>query len=126
MRISDWSSDVCSSDLYERGITVSVGIIQGGTTVNVVPEHCQVNVDFRLPDPQAADELRAKVQGLKAQVADVELDVDFKLNRPHMPRTEGTADLMRRCQAFAARAGFTFEEGRSEESRVGKERGREC
>src|SRR3546814_11560452 len=81
MRISDWSSDVCSSDLYERGITVSVGIIQGGTTVNVVPEHCQVNVDFRLPDPQAADELRAKVQGLKAQVADVELDVDFKLNR---------------------------------------------
>src|SRR3546814_2687686 len=97
MRISDWSSDVCSSDLiahqilalqamtdYERGITVSVGIIQGGTTVNVVPEHCQVNVDFRLPDPQAADELRAKVQGLKAEVADVELDVDLKLKRPPM------------------------------------------
>src|SRR3546814_17400988 len=69
---------------YERGITVSVGIIQGGTTVNVVPEHCQVNVDFRLPDPQAADELRAKVQGLKAEVADVELDVDLKLKRPPM------------------------------------------
>src|SRR3546814_14879189 len=95
---------------YERGITVSVGIIQGGTTVNVVPEHCQVNVDFRLPDPQAAAELRAKVQGLKAQVADVELDVDCRLTRPPLPRTEGTADLLRRRHAFAARAGFSLTE----------------
>ncbi|UYO92553.1 M20 family metallopeptidase [Pollutimonas sp. M17] len=95
---------------YERGITVSVGRIQGGTTVNVVPEHSQLSADFRLPDPQAADELRAKVQGLAARVPDVQLDVDFQLNRPPMPRTEATAELLRRCQVFAARAGFSLDE----------------
>jgi glutamate carboxypeptidase len=95
---------------YERGITVSVGNIQGGTTVNVVPEHCQIKADFRLPDPQAADELRTKVEALKAQVPDVELDVNFRLNRPPMPRTAATEKLLCRCQAFAVRAGFVLEE----------------
>ena len=95
---------------YERGITVSVGGIQGGTTVNVVPEHCRITADFRLPDPQAADELRAKVEALKARVPDVTLDVDFKLNRPPMPRTEAGAKLLRSCQEFAVRAGFVLDE----------------
>jgi glutamate carboxypeptidase len=87
-----------------------VGNIQGGTTVNVVPEHCQIKADFRLPDPQAADELRTKVEALKAQVPDVELDVNFRLNRPPMPRTAATEKLLCRCQAFAVRAGFVLEE----------------
>ncbi|MGB3289966.1 MAG: M20 family metallopeptidase [Burkholderiaceae bacterium] len=95
---------------YQRGITVSVGVIQGGTTVNVVPEHCRIVADFRLPDPQAAEELRAKVATLKAQVPDVELDVAFELNRPPMPRTEATVELLQRCQAYAARAGFVLDE----------------
>lgn len=95
---------------YERGVTVSVGVISGGTTVNVVPEHCEIRADFRLPDPQAADELRAKVEGLRARVPDVTLDVNFELNRPPMPRTEGTADLLQRCQAYAAAAGLALNE----------------
>lgn len=95
---------------YERGVTVSVGVVKGGTTINVVPEHCEIRADFRLPDPEAADELRAKVDQLQARVPDVTLDVQFELNRPPMPRTEGTADLLQRCQAYAADAGFTLKE----------------
>src|SRR5690606_29018306 len=87
---------------YARGITVSVGVVQGGTTVNVVPEHSQLTADFRLPDPQAAEELRAKVNALRARVPDVTLEVDFQLNRPPMPRTDATVELLRRCQAYAA------------------------
>ena len=41
---------------------------------------------------------------------DVTLDVKFELNRPPMPRTEGTADLLQRCQAYAADAGFILNE----------------
>ncbi|MCC2596102.1 M20 family metallopeptidase [Pusillimonas sp. MFBS29] len=95
---------------YERGITVSVGVVKGGTTPNVVPEHCEIRADFRLPDPEAADELRAKVNGLQARVPDVELDVVFELNRPPMPRTEGTVALLKRCQAYAAAAGLDLDE----------------
>lgn len=95
---------------YGRGITVSVGVIKGGSAINVVPEHCEISADFRLPDPQAADELKAKVDAMRARVPDVALDVRFELNRPPMPRTEGTAALLAHCQAFAAQAGFTLDE----------------
>src|SRR5690606_6342375 len=95
---------------YKRGVTVSVGLIKGGTTPNVVPEHCEIRADFRLPDPEAAGELRAKVQALRARVPDVTLDVQFELNRPPMPRTDGTVDLLRRCQAYASAAGLTLNE----------------
>lgn len=95
---------------YDRGITVSVGNISGGTTSNVVPEHCEVVVDFRIPDPEAGEELRRKVDALKAVVPDVQLDIQFEVNRPPMPRTPQTAALLERCQAYAKQAGFDLEE----------------
>ncbi|NHC62724.1 M20 family metallopeptidase [Paenalcaligenes suwonensis] len=95
---------------YERGITVSVGLIKGGTTSNVVPEHCSVDVDFRIPDPEAEHVLREKVDQLKAVTPDVEVDVKFAVNRPPMPRTEATAALLKKAQAYAKEAGFTLEE----------------
>lgn len=95
---------------YDRGITVNVGTITGGTTPNVVPEHCQIRVDFRIPDAQAGEELRRQVEALSAVVPDVQLDIVFELNRPPMPRTTGTAALLERCQGFARQAGFDLDE----------------
>jgi len=95
---------------YERGITVSVGVIEGGTTSNVVPEHCRIETDFRIPDPEAGDILRARVEQMKAVDPDVKLNVEFILNRPPMPRTEGTAALLARAQEYARTAGFDLEE----------------
>lgn len=95
---------------YERGITVSVGLIKGGTTSNVVPESCTVDVDFRIPDPEAEHILRAKVEQLKPVTPDVTLDVKFAVNRPPMPRTDATVALLEKAQAYAKEAGFTLEE----------------
>ena len=44
---------------YERGITVSVGTIAGGTVTNTVPAHCRCVVDFRVPDMGAAEDCAA-------------------------------------------------------------------
>ncbi|WP_341668807.1 M20 family metallopeptidase [Alcaligenes sp. SDU_A2] len=95
---------------YERGITVSVGTITGGTTPNVVPEHCSIRADFRVPDAQAAETLRAQVQALSAVNPDVKLDVTFSLNRPAMSRTDATAGLLARCQQFADQVGLSLNE----------------
>ena len=38
---------------YARGVTVSVGTIEGGTATNTVPDRCRCVVDFRLPDMRA-------------------------------------------------------------------------
>ena len=42
---------------YARGITCNVGLIQGGTGINVVPAECRVEVDLRVPSQQLAEEM---------------------------------------------------------------------
>lgn len=95
---------------YEQGITVSVGVIKGGTTSNVVPSWCEIVADFRIPNEQKAQQLAQQVAALKAVNPDVKLEVDFALNRPAMPRTEATATLLAQCQQYAKQAGFELKE----------------
>ena len=48
---------------YARGVTVSVGTIEGGTATNTVPALCRCVVDFRLPDLQAAAQFLVQIGG---------------------------------------------------------------
>lgn len=95
---------------YDAGTTVSVGLIQGGTTSNVVPDASQIEVDFRIVDEQAAEALEQAVNKLRPVLPGATLDIEFELNRPAMPRTPATVELLKNCQAFAQRAGFSLEE----------------
>ena len=50
---------------YNRGLTVSVGIINGGTRSNVVPDRATIQVDVRVPNPQIGAEITERMYGLK-------------------------------------------------------------
>lgn len=95
---------------YERGITVSVGVIKGGTTSNVVPSWCQIKADFRVPNSEMAERLEQQVKQLSNVNPDIPIKVEFTLNRPAMARTDDTAALLARCQQFAQQAGFELKE----------------
>lgn len=95
---------------YERGITVSVGVIKGGTTSNVVPAWCQITADFRVPNEEMAQRLEQQTKQLRNVNPDIKLEVDFTLNRPAMPRTESTVALLKQCQSYALQAGFELKE----------------
>src|SRR5690606_28996348 len=73
---------------YERGETVSVGTIAGGTVTNTVPARCRCVVDVRVPDLGAAEDVLRRMRSLCAVGPDVELDIDVELNRPPMVRTD--------------------------------------
>lgn len=95
---------------YARGITVNVGTIAGGTVTNTVPSQCMANVDFRVPDMQAAEEVLARMKALKPVGADVRLEIDVELNRPPMVKTEAAAKLLARARDCAGQAGFALED----------------
>ncbi|MEJ2896324.1 M20 family metallopeptidase [Bordetella avium] len=95
---------------YERGVTVSVGTISGGTVTNTVPAQCRCVVDFRVPDMGAASDVLRRMRELCAVGPDVELDIDVKLNRPPMVKTPASAELLELAQGYANEAGFPLED----------------
>lgn len=95
---------------YSRGITVSVGTIKGGTVTNTVPSHCEVMVDFRIPDAQAGQEILARMQALKPVDPDTTLTIEVELNRPAMVKTPATQVLLDKLIEHASAAGFTLED----------------
>jgi glutamate carboxypeptidase len=95
---------------YARGVTVSVGSIEGGTATNTVPALCRCMVDFRLPDLRSADELLDKMQSLTPVGCDLELDIDVEINRPPMVKNDAAVALLAHAQESARHAGFILED----------------
>lgn len=95
---------------YPRGITVSVGTIEGGTTSNTVPAFCKCHVDFRFSDMVSANEIVQKMQALRPVGPDVTLAIAVDVNRPPMVRDAKAVALLERVQASAHAAGFALEE----------------
>lgn len=91
---------------YSRGITVSVGTITGGTVTNTVPSHCEVMVDFRIPDEAAGKEIEARMLALKPVDPDTTLNIEVELNRPAMVKTPEAQALLDKLIVYADAAGF--------------------
>lgn len=95
---------------YQRGVTVSVGTVEGGTATNTVPAQCRCVVDFRLPDLQAGNELVEKIKGLKPVGEGVSLAINVAVNRPPMVKDAKAQALLERVQELAQGVGFTLGE----------------
>ena len=95
---------------YQRGITVNVGTIAGGTAANVVPENAGLLGEFRAPTLALAEATRAQILALQPCTPDTTLAVEAWIKRPPYERTEGIADLLRRAQQYATLAGFDLDE----------------
>ena len=91
---------------YKRGITTNVGLINGGTGVNVIPEHCTVNVDLRVCDLDAAAEMEGRFRALKASDPEVEVTVTGGIHRPPFVRGLHVEALYRKALAVAERIGL--------------------
>jgi glutamate carboxypeptidase len=95
----------------DRGISVNVGRIEGGTRSNVVADRASAAVDVRVATMADAARLEQAVRGLTPANPLVRLDVSGGINRPPMERTEGVARLFALAVQVAADLGFTLEEG---------------
>lgn len=103
-KVSSWTD-------LERGTTVNVGVIGGGTKSNVIPAEAWAEVDLRVA--RRADGLRMEKRfaALKpTPKSGCSLTVDGGVNRPPMERTRGTVKLFRRAQELAAELGFELTE----------------
>jgi len=85
---------------YARGITCNVGLVSGGTGVNVVPAQCTAEIDLRVPSEQLAEEMTHWFLNLEPVGDDVEVKVVGGMNRPPYQKDKGIAELLGRAQAI--------------------------
>ena len=93
---------------YARGITVNIGKISGGTAVNVTAEHCVAEIDLRVTDAKAGEEMTARFHALKPVDPRVTLSVTGEMNRPVFASDNGIDALYETARGISAQIGFVL------------------
>lgn len=95
---------------YSRDLTVSVGIIRGGTRSNVVPDEAVIDVDVRVPNQELGAEITQRMLALKPYDPGCSVIVEGGINRPGYEKTPGIAALFEHAKLLAAEIGFDLQD----------------
>ena len=93
------------------GVSVNVGVIDGGLRPNVIAPHSQAHVDVRVPDQVEAERLERIILGLEPATPGVELEVTGGVARAALERTPRNQALWRLAEGLAGDLGFVVEQG---------------
>lgn len=96
---------------YSKQTTVNVGVIQGGTVSNVVPEEASIEVDIRVMQPGEWERIEAEVRNLKPVLDGTSIIVTGGLNRPPMPFDELMQSTFEKAKSIAAKMGVELKAG---------------
>lgn len=96
---------------YDRGITVNVGLISGGTSKNTVPGQAVAEVDLRFVTSSDGQETIARLAEVVAAplpdgLEGCTLELAGGINRPPMEPSAATTALRSAYEVHAARAGL--------------------
>lgn len=92
-----------------RGITVTTGMIHGGTGRNTIPAECRLQLDLRLPDAAIAAEVIDKIRGMTPVDPDITFEISGDLNRPPFAQSEEGRRLFDHTARIAAELDITLE-----------------
>ncbi|NLE76610.1 MAG: M20 family metallopeptidase [Chloroflexi bacterium] len=84
---------------YDRGTTVNVGVVQGGTRSNVVAAEARAEIDLRVTTMGEAERVGGAILGLQPRLPGASVRVHGGLNRPPWPAGEPHTSL---CEAYRA------------------------
>ncbi|KGR79402.1 carboxypeptidase [Ureibacillus manganicus DSM 26584] len=81
---------------HEKGISVNVGIIEGGSSVNTVSANAVAHVDIRISEMEQASYLEDKIKEICSTtvVSGTEIHLEGAINRPPMVFNEKTEQLL--------------------------------
>jgi glutamate carboxypeptidase len=101
--VSSWTD-------LKLGLTVSVGLVGGGSKTNVVPAQAWAEVDVRIARRADGPRIERKFAALKPVDKRCALTVSGGINRPPMERTRGTVQLYKKARELADELGFSLDE----------------
>jgi glutamate carboxypeptidase len=95
----------------ERGTTVTVGVVQGGTRSNVVPAEAAAEIDVRVTSMEEAERIALDIRQLSAELPGARLEIRGSIIRPPMERTADTARMFDLARRLAKDIGIDLAEG---------------
>jgi len=95
----------------ERGVTVNVGLISGGTRANVVPDLAHAIVDVRVQALADAASVDAALHRLAPELPGTSLELRGGIDRPPLERTDSVVRLYQTARQVAAELGHALAEG---------------
>jgi glutamate carboxypeptidase len=95
----------------DRGVSVNVGIIEGGSRPNVVAAHARAIVDVRAPTMTDAKRVEAELHRLQPAGRGTRLNVRGGFERPPLERTTAVAHLFSVAREVASLLGRDLREG---------------
>jgi len=96
---------------YSKQTTLNVGVIQGGTVSNVVPEEAVIQVDVRVMQPGEWQRLEAEMHNLKPALDGTSITISGGLNRPPMPFDDPMKVTFEKARSIAAQIGMDLKAG---------------
>ncbi|MEJ1222882.1 M20 family metallopeptidase [Sediminicola sp. 1XM1-17] len=78
---------------FDRGITVNVGMIEGGVSPNMVAPESTAVIDVRVYKESDGAYITKKIQGLKPHLKDIELQITGGIGRPPMEKNHRNQQL---------------------------------
>jgi glutamate carboxypeptidase len=91
---------------YERGTTVNVGVVQGGSKVNVRPASAWANIDLRVTTDQEGQRMTRAILGLRPVNPKATLVISGGINRPAWELTPESDVLFERARRVGATLGL--------------------
>ena len=97
----------------ERGISVNVGVVRGGTTENVVAARAEADIDVRVSHAEDVALIEETLAGLEPVLDGAVLEVSGGWTRPPLEPSPGSALLFARARAVGLELGLDLTEGSS-------------
>lgn len=94
----------------ERGTTVNVGLVRGGTRPNVIAAEASATVDVRMATVEDGRAVDQAIRSLEAMTEGTRLDVTGGMDVPPLERTPRNRALWREAVAAAERLGISLDE----------------
>jgi glutamate carboxypeptidase len=95
----------------EKGLTVKVGMIEGGLRPNVVAPESGAVVDVRVRTQEDADQVTRAIHGLRPSVPGTNLSIEGGIGRPALEPTQRNRALWNLAQDLSPEIGLDLREG---------------
>src|SRR5262249_29965674 len=94
----------------ERGTTINVGVVSGGTSENVVAAEAEARVDVRAATMADRDKIERALEQLEPVHPEARLELGGGWTRPPLERSDGAGRLFEQARAYGGELGLTLEE----------------